>query len=150
MLKIYSIGFTKKNAKTFFESLINNQVKKIIDVRLNNTSQLAGFAKGNDLKYFLGKIAGMGYEYEVIFAPTKEILDAYKKGDINWEQYEEKYIQLMEERKISEYIKKKGIDFWDGSCFLCSEETPDNCHRRLAINEVIKIFPTAEVHHIVN
>ncbi|HKM04995.1 MAG TPA: DUF488 domain-containing protein [Lachnospiraceae bacterium] len=149
MLKIYSIGFTKKNAKTFFESLINNQVKKIIDVRLNNTSQLAGFAKGNDLKYFLGKIAGMGYEYEVIFAPTKVILDAYKKGDIDWMQYEEKYIQLMKERKISEYIEKKGIDFWESACLLCSEETPDNCHRRLAINEIIKVFPTTDVHHII-
>lgn len=149
MIKIYSIGFTKKSAKTFFESLINNQVKKLIDVRLNNKSQLAGFAKGNDLKYFLEKIASIEYGYEVEFAPTKEILDAYKKGDIDWKEYEEKYIQLMKERKISEYIEEKGIEFWDSSCLLCSEETPDNCHRRLAINEIIKVFPEIEVYHII-
>lgn len=149
MMKVYSIGFTKKNAQTFFEALIDNQVKKIIDIRLNNKSQLAGFTKGNDLKYFLEKIAGIGYEYEVIFAPTKEILDDYKKGDIDWEQYEEKYIQLMKERNISEYIDKKGIEFWKSSCLLCSEETPANCHRKLAINEITKVFPIADIHHIV-
>lgn len=148
MRNIFSIGFTKKSASIFFELLIKNEVHKIIDVRLNNKSQLAGFAKGSDLKYFLDKVAGISYKYEEIFAPTKEILDAYKKREINWDMYEEKYVRLMLERKINSYIENKGIDYWLSSCILCSEETADYCHRRLVINEVLKVFPDIEVMHI--
>lgn len=149
MGKIYSIGFTKKNAVRFFELLIKHNIEKVIDVRLNNTSQLAGFAKGEDLKFFLSKIAEINYEHELKFAPTKEILDSYKKGLIDWKEYEIRYINLMKQRNMSNYIKNKGKDFWENSCILCSEELADNCHRRLVINEVVNIFPELEIFHIV-
>ncbi len=149
MDKIYSIGFTKKNAKKFFELLKANHVEKVIDVRLNNTSQLAGFTKGDDLEYFLMQIGGIGYIHDQIFSPTKEILDVYKKGSIGWVEYEEKYYDLMKKRNVTQYIKQKGIDYWIDSCLLCSEEHAEQCHRRLVINEVLKVFPGLDVFHIV-
>ncbi|MCQ2965956.1 MAG: DUF488 domain-containing protein [Alphaproteobacteria bacterium] len=140
MKKIFTIGFTKKNAETFFELLKKNNVKKVIDVRLNNSSQLAGFSKGDDLCYFLKEIAKIDYIHMLEFAPTKEILDAYKKGTIDWKTYEQKYDLLMEKRHITTYITKKGEDFWKDTCLLCSEETPECCHRRLAAKKIISIF----------
>lgn len=148
MDKIFSIGFTKKKAEIFFELLMSNDVKKLIDVRLNNSSQLAGFTKGDDLNYFLKKIAGIHYVHELIFAPTKEILDSYKKGNIDWVEYEKEYIDLMKKRNVYEYIKSKGREYWVESCLLCSEETAEKCHRRLAINTIKEIYPDLDVIHI--
>jgi len=149
MNKIFSVGFTKKKAKYFFDLLISNNVKKVIDVRLNNSSQLAGFTKCDDLKYFLKQIADIDYVCEPIFAPTKEILDAYKKGNINWEEYEKEYIELMCKRKVYEFIQSKGKEYWQESCMLCSEETAEKCHRRLAINAIKEVYPDFSVIHIV-
>ena len=140
MKHIYTIGFTKKNAERFFELLSKNNVKKIIDVRLNNSSQLAGFAKGEDLKYFLKKICNIDYIHEIDFAPTKELLNSYKKNNLSWEEYECVYRNIIEKRHLENYIKEKGEAFWVDSCLLCSEDTPEKCHRRLVAEIIKRVF----------
>ena len=128
-LKLYTIGFTKKSAKEFFETLINNKVKRLIDIRLNSKSQLAGFAKGEDLRYFLGKIGDIDYIYMPELAPTEELLDGYRNRSVDWEEYEKRYCQLIVERNI---LANKDISVFDNACLLCSETTAKQCHRRLA------------------
>jgi len=128
MIKLFTIGFTKKTARQFFETLSKNKVKKLIDIRINNRSQLAGFAKGSDLEYFTKAIANIEYEYIPDFAPTKELLSDYQNKKIDWTAYQKSYRQLIEQRKISSRYDVAGFDH---ACFLCSEETPERCHRRL-------------------
>lgn len=129
-IDIYTIGFTKKNAETFFGFLKRSQVKTLIDVRLNNVSQLAGFAKRDDLKFFLRELCGADYVHSPELAPTKDILNAYKKGDMPWEVYEEKFLNLMGQRNIEKSIKPALLD---NGCLLCSEHEPHLCHRRLVV-----------------
>lgn len=143
-MKIFTVGFTKKSAKEFFELLENRGVKRIIDVRLNNTSQLAGFSKGVDLSYFLKKIAGIEYIYRTDLAPTKEILDAYKKKSISWEQYETRFLALLEEREPQ--IRETRL--FDEACLLCSEELPERCHRRLVAEYIQKANPAENIEII--
>ncbi|EAO9809061.1 DUF488 family protein [Escherichia coli] len=127
-VKIHTIGFTKKTAEHFFNALKKNGVIRIIDTRLNNYSQLSGFAKAKDLEFFLKKICDIDYVYRSELAPTKKILDDYKDKKITWEQYSIEYLSLMEQRLISS--KLSGIDV-DNGCLLCSEDKPHHCHRRL-------------------
>ncbi|MBT3510634.1 MAG: DUF488 domain-containing protein [Nitrospina sp.] len=138
-VNLHTIGFTKTSAGEFFERIINAGVKKVIDVRLNNNSQLSGFAKKNDLKYFLATIAGIEYEHLPILAPSKDILDAYKKEKGSWEEYEKKFVRLMEERKVEEKVTPSDID---GGCFLCSEHEPEHCHRRLVAEYLSRKWQT--------
>ena len=105
-MKIYTIGFTKKTAQEFFETLHNNNINELIDIRLNNKSQLAGFAKGRDLQYFLNELSGIRYYHEETFAPTKELLGDWKNGKITWSTYEEIYNKLMERRHAVDIFKK--------------------------------------------
>src|SRR4051812_49313666 len=125
---VYTIGFTKKNAKEFFETLRKAGVQQVVDVRLNNKSQLAGFSKREDLTYFLNEILGINYVHELLLAPTQEMLDAYKKNKGTWSDYEKAFLNLMHERRIEEKIQPETIT---GSCLLCSEDQPHHCHRRL-------------------
>ncbi|MBQ4060370.1 MAG: DUF488 domain-containing protein [Lachnospiraceae bacterium] len=148
MSKIYTIGFTKKSAERFFDLLLSQNINKVIDVRLNNSSQLAGFSKGEDLQFFLDKIGKIQYFHELIFAPTKNILDGYKKGEMDWTTYEKEYDKIMVERDILAYIEDKGADFWNGACLLCSEDEPQNCHRRLAALEILSVYPELDVIHL--
>lgn len=127
-IHLSTIGFTKKTAKEFFELLKTAKVKRIIDTRLNNVSQLAGFAKRNDLQYFLKEITGIDYVHLLELAPTKEILDDYKKKKGEWSTYEQKFKKLITEREIE---KKLDPDLFQDSCLLCSEAKPHYCHRRL-------------------
>lgn len=127
---LYTIGFTKKNARTFFGLLVRNNVKTVLDVRLNNASQLAAFTKRDDLAYFL-EIHSIGYVHLSVLAPTPEILDDYKKNKIAWSDYEHKYLRLLEERRKAITRDVEHIDL-TGACLLCSEPTAENCHRRLA------------------
>lgn len=129
-MNIYTIGFTKKNASTFFGFIKQSDVKTLIDVRLNNVSQLAGFAKRDDLRYFLKELCGTEYEHAPELAPTKDILDAYKKGDMSWEVYEDKFLNLMGQRSIEKSITSAVLD---NGCLLCSEHEPHLCHRRLVV-----------------
>lgn len=129
-IDIYTIGFTKKSAETFFNFLKNSKVKTLIDVRLNNVSQLAGFAKRDDLKFFLNELCGAEYIHSPELAPTKDILNAYKKGDMPWEVYEDKFLNLMGQRNIERSMKPTLLDH---GCLLCSEHEPHMCHRRLVV-----------------
>src|SRR5260370_3764314 len=128
-MKISTIGFTRKSAETFFTRLQKAGVRRLVDVRLNNVSQLAGFTKRDDLRYFTRAICGIDYVHVPDLAPTSDILDPFKKqknGD--WSLYERQFLDLMRSRRIEESVPR---DLLDGGCLLCSEETPDQSHRRL-------------------
>lgn len=126
----YTIGFTKKGAEKFFGLLRHNGVKQLLDVRLNNVSQLAGFAKRDDLRFFLRNLCDADYLHVPDLAPTKEILNGYKKKQISWESYEDKFLNLMAVRNIERMFK---ADELESSCLLCSEHKPHFCHRRLVV-----------------
>ncbi len=128
-MEIYTIGFTKKSAKEFFDALKSAKIRRLIDIRLNNSSQLAGFTKQDDLAFFLKELCDAEYLHRPVLAPTKEILDDYKKKRITWDEYERRFTALMTERRIEEVINKGLFDI--PTCFLCSEPKPDKCHRRL-------------------
>jgi uncharacterized protein (DUF488 family) len=127
-MKIFTIGFTKTSAESFFSRLQKGGVKKLIDVRLNNVSQLAGFAKKDDLRYFSKALCGIGYEHRPELAPTQEMLDRYKKEGGQWSDYEKQFLQLMASRRIEDVMSRETLD---GACLLCSEDKPHHCHRRL-------------------
>jgi uncharacterized protein (DUF488 family) len=127
-VSLATIGFTRSTAERFFQRLIAADVTKVIDVRLHNTSQLAGFAKAEDLAYLLGKIGGIGYVHEPLLAPTDDMLRAYRKEKGDWTEYRTHFLDLMTERKIEDRLKP---DTLAGACLLCSEATPDRCHRML-------------------
>jgi len=127
--RIFTIGFTRKSAEEFFTKLCAAGVKRVIDVRLNNTSQLAGFAKRDDLRYFLRTICHIDYVEMPDLAPTADMVDQYKKQKGDWSEYEQRFLELISERKVDETLSSELLD---GACLLCSEKTPDHCHRRLA------------------
>lgn len=127
-MNVYTIGFTKKSAKKFFELVRASGTKRIVDVRLNNISQLSGFAKRDDLAYFLEKICDIEYTHEPLLAPTQEMLDEYKKNGGDWLTYESRFLDLMEKRRVEKEIPRAIIE--DG-CLLCSEDKPHHCHRRI-------------------
>lgn len=141
MDNIYTIGFTKKSAEVFFGLLRDNHIEVLLDVRLNNTSQLAGFSKYPDIKYFLDEICGIKYISDTKFSPEEWILKDYKAKKITWEQYVIYFNNIMEKRNISKHIKtcyEKLID--KRICLLCSEEKPENCHRRLIAQRFKDIY----------
>jgi uncharacterized protein (DUF488 family) len=144
-MTIYTIGFTKKNAEQFFEALRKSGARRLVDVRLNNVSQLAGFAKKQDLKYFLEKICAMEYVHLPILAPTQEILDEYKKHKGDWRVYERSFLELMRERKIEDQVSR---DVIAGGCLLCSEDKPDHCHRRLVAEYLKEHWGDVEIRHL--
>jgi uncharacterized protein (DUF488 family) len=125
---VSTIGFTKTTAEGFFERLLRSNVKTVIDVRLNNTSQLAGFAKAKDLQYLLGKIGDIRYLHLPILAPSGDMLRAYKMEKGDWNIYEQRFLSLMAERKIESRLTPEMLD---QACLLCSEDKPHHCHRRL-------------------
>jgi uncharacterized protein (DUF488 family) len=126
-LKIFTIGFTKKNAEDFFGRLQKAGVGRVVDVRLNNVSQLAGFAKRDDLAYIL-RLLGIDYLHLNQLAPTAEILSAYRKKQMSWPEYEKRFLDLLAGRRVEETISP---DELANSCLLCSEDKPHHCHRRL-------------------
>src|SRR5271165_814059 len=144
-MKIFTIGFTKKSAETFFTRLKSAGVKRLIDVRLNNVSQLAGFTKRDDLRYFTTAICNMEYVHVPLLAPTQDILDAYKKHNGDWSLYERQFLDLMKERRIEE---KTSPELLDGGCLLCSEEKPHHCHRRLVAEYLKEHWGHVEIEHI--
>lgn len=125
---VFTIGFTQTNAEGFFERLLKSGVKKVVDVRLHNTSQLAGFAKADDLAYFLKKVGPIQFVHQPLLAPTDVMLKAFKKEKGDWSVYEGRFLSLMAERKIEDRFK---AEMFDDACLLCSEATPHHCHRRL-------------------
>jgi len=146
-MNIYTIGFTKKNAETFFKLLIENNVECLVDVRLNNVSQLAGFTKANDLKYFLKRIGNIAYVHNTNYAPTKDILDNYKKNKISWAEYEKLYLNLINKRQV-EKIFVKDIQQYNNVCLLCSEPTAQYCHRRLLAEYLKKNIDNVSIRNL--
>lgn len=140
-LNIYTIGFTKKSAEVFFTLLRDNEIKTVIDIRLNNKSQLAGFAKGEDLKYFLNEFCNIEYLHDFDLAPTKEIFNEYKDKLIDWQQFEIQFYDLLKNREARELLDKKYNRNFAGVCFLCSEATADQCHRRLVAEYIKQCYP---------
>ncbi len=128
MITLYTIGFTKKDARKFFTLLKNAHVRKLVDIRISNSSQLAGFAKGQDLEYFMKELCGAQYEHDTQLAPTKELLKDYQDKNIDWGGYEKQFAQILAKRRIAE---RYNVEDYDNCCFLCSEDTPEHCHRRL-------------------
>ncbi len=143
-MKLFTIGFTKTSAEKFFSRLSKASVKKLIDVRLNNVSQLSGFAKKDDLRYFSKAICGIGYEHFPELTPTQDILDDYKKSKGAWSVYAEKFLGLMALRKI-ENIDRSRLD---GGCLLCSEDKPHHCHRRLVAEYLKEKWGDVEIEHL--
>jgi uncharacterized protein (DUF488 family) len=144
-MKIFTIGFTKKSAETFFTRLINAGVRRLVDVRLNNVSQLAGFTKRDDLHYFTKAICNIEYVHLPDLAPTKDILETYKKHKGEWTLYEEQFLNLMRSRRIEE---KTSPEMLEGACLLCSEEKPHHCHRRLVAEYLKEKWGNVEIEHI--
>jgi uncharacterized protein (DUF488 family) len=143
-MKLFTIGFTKSSAEQFFSRLSKAHVMKLIDVRLNNVSQLAGFAKKDDLRYFTKTICGIEYEHLPDLAPTQDILDEYKKSKGAWSVYAQKFLDLMARRKI-ENIDRSRLD---GGCLLCSEDKPHHCHRRLVAEYLKEKWGDVEIEHL--
>ena len=129
-MRIFIIGTIKKSAEVFFGLIKTNGITTFIDIRLNNTSQLAGFSKAGDLEYFLREICGCDYKHELIFAPTKELMDGKKTNGLSNAQYETEYRRLMDERQALSYFSET-YGKHENLCLLCSEETPENCHRQV-------------------
>lgn len=146
MIKIFTIGFTNKSASDFFSLLKHNSVSKIIDTRANNTSQLSGFAKGNDLKFFAKEIVNVDYLHKIDFAPTKDLLANYRNGNISWSQYEIAYLDLLDFRKVGQ---KTNIEDLHQNCLLCSEHTPEKCHRRLLAEYFKHIRNDIDITHLI-
>jgi len=141
MKKIYTIGFTKKNAETFFELLRANEIDILLDVRLKNTSQLAGFSRYPDVEYFMNKILGAEYIHDTVFAPTDDIMKDYKDKKIDWSEFISRYDCLADERKTEKHILKEYEDkSKENICLICSEEKADNCHRLLVAERFKKLF----------
>lgn len=144
MVQIFTIGFTKTTAENFFGRLKEVESRKIVDVRLNNVSQLAGFAKRDDLKFFAKSLCGMDYAHAAQLAPTKPMLDGYKKKQISWSKYENQYLDLMARRQVE---KLRPADL-DGCCLLCSEDTPHFCHRRLVAEYFAEKWGDVDIVHL--
>jgi uncharacterized protein (DUF488 family) len=145
-MEIFSIGFTQKSAREFFGALKAHGIERLLDVRLNNTSQLAAFAKQADLAYFVDEICGAVYEHEPLLAPTQEILDAYKKSKTGWEAYTKAYLALIRSRKVESALSKDS--FKKKTVLLCSEPTAEHCHRRLALEYLQKEWGCVKLIHL--
>ena len=145
MIRIFTIGYAAKNARDFFTILKQAGVRKVIDVRLYNTSQLAGFTKRQDIEYFLQTIVNAEYIHLLIMAPTKQLLNDYKKELISWQQYETQFKAIIAQRQIEKHLIPQDMDM---SCFLCSEAKADNCHRRLVAEYLAELWQNVSIHHL--
>jgi uncharacterized protein (DUF488 family) len=144
-MKLFTIGFTKSKASQFFVRLERAGIRRVIDTRLNRKSQLSGFAKEDDLKFFLKSVSSIDYTVEALLAPSQDMLDAYRKKHIGWSEYARRYLELISNREVE---KKMIADNLDHVCLLCSEATPEHCHRRLAAEYLLDVFPGLSVQHL--
>jgi uncharacterized protein (DUF488 family) len=143
-MKLFTIGFTKTSAEGFFARLSKAGVRALVDVRLNNVSQLSGFAKRDDLRYFARTICGIRYEHRMELAPTAEMLGEYRAAKDGWKDYADKFLALMARRRI-ETIDRASLD---GGCLLCSEDKPHHCHRRLVAEYLQAKWGDVEIEHL--
>jgi uncharacterized protein (DUF488 family) len=146
-MEIFTIGFTQTTAEDFFGHLKAHRIERLLDVRLNNRSQLAGFAKRDDLAYFLRELVDADYEHAPLLAPSQEILNAYKKQkSISWTEYEKRFLALMRDRRIEHELDP--AEFEARTVLLCSEATPENCHRRLVVEYLSNHWPALTAVHL--
>ncbi len=146
-MKLYTIGFTQKRAETFFELVRQHNVQRLVDIRLNPGGQLSGFAKQDDLPYFLSRLAaGCQYVHVLELAPTKEILSDFRQ-DSDWPRYVMRFEALMDERRVPESLNRADFETLT-SCLLCSEPTPEQCHRRLVAERLAAHWPDVEIIHL--
>ena len=145
-MEVYTIGFTKRTAADFFGTLRRAGVKRLLDVRLNNSSQLAGFTKKENLPFFLKEICGAEYIHDPLLAPTQDLLNDYKKKKGNWQDYERGFLQLMGQRRIEEKIDRRLFEA--PTALLCSETTAQHCHRRLVIEYLSKKWGDIKAVHL--
>lgn len=143
--RIFTTGFAGKSAEQFFTMLKGAGVQRILDVRLYNSSQLAGYTKSSDLPFFLRTIVGAGYTHLPAFAPTKQLLNGYKKGEYTWPEYEREYAAILDRRQPHRGLNPNDIE---GGCLLCAEPTADQCHRRLAAEYLQRIWPGLVLTHL--
>jgi uncharacterized protein (DUF488 family) len=143
---IWTIGFTKRTAEDFFETLRGAEIQRLLDIRLNNSSQLAGFTKKEDLKYFLREICQADYQHEPTLAPTDELLRTYKKEHGSWDVYEAGFLDLMRSRRIDAALDPGSFD--RRTVLLCSEFEPDHCHRRLVAEYLARHWANVQVIHL--
>lgn len=146
-MKIFTIGFTQKSAREFFNKIKENKIALLLDIRLNNVSQLAGFAKGKDLEYFLKEICHCEYAHDEVFAPTKILLDNYRTKKVSWIEYEKVFAEILKTRPIIERFNKIYGKF-NNICLLCTEPTPEQCHRRLVAEYLKEHLENIEIIHI--
>ena len=144
-MKFSTIGFTKKSARRFFDMLRASGAKRVVDVRLNTGSQLSGFAKKDDLAWFLDEICGIEYVHLPSLAPTKELLSDYRKKQIDWDAYETRFLELMRQRRIEETVSRAALD---EGCLLCSEDQPHHCHRRLVAEYLDEHWGGVQIEHL--
>ncbi len=145
-MEIYTIGFTQKSAAQFFGKLRDAGIKTLVDIRLNNSSQLAVFTKRSDLPFFLKEICSADYLHEPLLAPTQEILTNYKKNGASWDDYTRDFLRLMDERKVDENVDR--ALFATATVLLCSEPTPENCHRRLVAEYLQSKWGNVNIVHL--
>ncbi|GAO07129.1 DUF488 family protein [Streptomyces lydicamycinicus] len=144
-MKLYTIGFTKKSAEKFFGLLRKAEVTTLIDVRLNNVSQLSGFAKRDDLKYFLSEICDVQYAHRIDLAPTQPLLDDYKKHGASWTSYEDRFLELMKTRHIENTVPRELLN---NAVLLCSEDKAQHCHRRLVAEYMAQQWGDVSIEHL--
>ncbi|MBM4289497.1 MAG: DUF488 domain-containing protein [Deltaproteobacteria bacterium] len=145
-MEIYTIGFTKKSAEEFFTILKKTGIKRLIDVRLHNQSQLAGFTKQDDLKYFLRELCGVEYQHEPRLAPTEDILEDYRHKKIDWEEYRHRFLHVLGERDITGFLSRQCFEV--PTVLLCSEPEADHCHRRLVAEHLQRLWGDVVIQHL--
>jgi uncharacterized protein (DUF488 family) len=145
-MEIYTIGFTQSSAEHFFGRLKEAGIRRLLDVRLNNRSQLAGFAKRDDLAFLLQALCEAEYRHEPLLAPTQELLDAYKKQTLAWAEYERQFLELMTKRQVERELSRQ--DFTIPTVLLCSEPTAKHCHRRLVVEYLQRHWPEVVPIHL--
>lgn len=145
-MEIYTIGFTQKSAERFFSLLKQHEIKRLIDVRLNNVGQLAGFTKQVDLTYFLDALCGVDYVHEPSLAPTKELLSGYRRGSYSWSDYEREFERILVERRVQDSLDRTLFD--ERIVLLCSEPAAEQCHRRLVAEYLQRHWPAVSIVHL--
>jgi uncharacterized protein (DUF488 family) len=146
-VEVYTIGFTRRSAAAFFGALREAGIRRLVDVRLHNSSQLAGFAKRDDLAYFLGELCGAEYRHEPLLAPAEEQFDAYKRrGDLEWDAFARAYLALLAERRVEDRLSPDL--FAIPTVLLCSEPTAERCHRRLALDYLASHWGNVRAVHL--
>ncbi len=145
-MRLYTIGFTQKSAETFFGALKRAGVRRLIDIRLNNSSQLAGFTKHQDLPYLLRELCGADYVHEPLLAPTQELIDRYRKQKGSLAEFRTAYLRLLAQRRVADKLDR--ALFEGPAVLLCAEPEPERCHRSFAAEYLALQWPDLEPVHL--